>query len=136
MPTPTTASLLLTNSRSASRHPLWTAPTSPPSAARLVSSGGSDACLPSATICLLAAGRSGQPDARVRDGQRDIRDEVAQNYEDGNDQRVGQQHRVILLAEAVEEQQAEARVVEQGLGDQVPGQQGGEEQPDQGDHRQ
>jgi hypothetical protein len=40
--TPMTASRLLANSRVASRQPLWTAPTSPPSGARVMSSGGRD----------------------------------------------------------------------------------------------
>jgi hypothetical protein len=56
--------------------------------------------------------RSGQPDSRVRDGQRDIRDEIAYDHEDRADERVRQQHRVVGFAQAFEEQQAQALEVE------------------------
>src|SRR5690348_4725983 len=81
MAKPITASRLLANSRSASRHPLWTAPTSPPSGARCTSSGGNDEdCI---AMVPPSCGRSGQPDARVGDGERDVRDQVADDDENG-----------------------------------------------------
>src|SRR3989440_3183070 len=89
MAKPITASRLLANSRSASRHPLWTAPISPPSGARCTSSGGSDeGCV--AMVASFLPGRSGQPDARVRDGERDVRDQVSDDDEDGARQGVGE----------------------------------------------
>src|SRR5579862_6984574 len=130
MPKPITARRLFMNSRSASRHPLWTAPMSPPSGARWMSSGGRDDGV------VATSASSGQPDARVGDGERDIRDQVSDDHQDGARQRVGEQHRVVDLLQALEEEQSQALEVEQRLGDQIAGQQGRQGQPDQGHHRQ
>src|SRR6204780_2259989 len=111
MPKPTTASLLFLNSRSASRHPLCTAPTSPPSGARPTSSGGRD-CI-ATTASLPQPGRSGQPDARVRHGEGDVRDQVADDDENGARQGVGEHRRIVDLLQALEEEQSQAGVVEQ-----------------------
>src|SRR6266567_7376346 len=135
MAKPMTASRLLANSRRASRHPLWTAPTSPPSGARCTSSGGRDRSI-AMVASFLWPGRSGQADARVGDGERDVRDQVADDDEDGARQGVGEHDRVVDLLQAGEEQQPQALEVEKRLGDQVAGQQGGQGQPDQRDHRQ
>src|SRR6266702_4023336 len=136
MAKPITASRLFMNSRRASRHPLWTAPTSPPSGARCTSSGGSDpgadGLLTATVISFLWPGRSGQPDARVGDGERDVRDQVADDDEDGARQGVGEHDWVVDLLQAGEEEQPQALVVEQRLGDQVAGQQGRQGQADQG----
>src|SRR5580704_11348688 len=108
MPKPITASRLLENSRNASRHPLCTAPMLPPSgpsgAARWTSSGGRDELV--ATVAsFLGPGRSGQPDARVRDGKRDVRDQVSDDDKDGARQRVGEHDRVVDLIQALVEEQ-------------------------------
>src|SRR4051794_9634297 len=104
MAKPMTASRLLVNSRRASRQPLWTAPTSPPSGARCTSSGGSDpragGLLTATVASFLWHGRSGQPDARVGDGERDVRDKVADDDEDGARQGVGEHDRVVDLQQA------------------------------------
>ncbi len=47
---PMTASLLRENSRKASRQPLWTAPISPPSGARSMSSGLSEVAMLATTV--------------------------------------------------------------------------------------
>src|SRR5580704_12157253 len=137
MPKPTTASRLLMNSRSASRHPLCTAPTSPPSgpsgSARWASSGG---CGIAKAAPFLRRGRSGHPDARICDGERDIRDQVSDDDKNGARQGVGEHGRVIDLDQAREEQQPQALVVEQLLANQVPGQQDRQRQADQRHHRQ
>src|SRR5579862_1342051 len=119
--TPMTASRLLANSLAASRQPLWMAPTSPPSGARVMFSGVRDWGL--GPVRGVSFRRLGQPDPRIRDGQRDVRDQVAQDGQDGADQRVRQEHRVVLVLQAVVEQQPEAVVVEDHLGDEVAGQQ-------------
>src|SRR5580704_5248893 len=123
MPKPITASRLLRNSRSASRHPLWTAPTSPPSGARCTSSGGRELELIATTASLPQPGRSCQPDTRVRHGKGDIRDQVADDDKNGARQGVGEHHRIVDLLQALEEEQAEAGIVKQRLRDQVPRQQ-------------
>src|ERR1019366_65761 len=71
----------------------------------------------------VAAGRLGrptasaQPDAGGGDPQRDVGNVIAGHGEDRADERVGEQHVVIGIAEAVVEQQAQARVVPHCLGD-------------------
>src|ERR1700677_3753664 len=116
-----TASRLLANSRRASRQPLRTGPISPPSGARVMSSGGSDEGLALATISSWGRSGSGQPDSRIGDGQRDVGHEVAQYGQHRADQRVGQQYRVVLVLQGGVEQQAQAVVVEDDLGDEVAG---------------
>src|ERR1019366_5830123 len=91
MPKPTTASRLLMNSRSASRHPLCIAPSSTASATwttRCASSGMGG--IDMAASFFFYPGRSGQPDARVGDGQRQVRDQVSDDDNDGAPQRVGE----------------------------------------------
>src|SRR5712671_4656446 len=91
MAKPITASRLLANSRSASRQPLWIAPTSPPSCMRCISKAPPDISVMSASF--LWPGRSGQPDTRVGNGERDVRDQVADDHEDGARQGVGEHDR-------------------------------------------
>src|ERR1700678_1481128 len=102
MPKPTTASRLLMNSRRASRHPLCTAPISPPSgpsgSARWGSSGG---CCIAKAAPFLRRGRSGHPDARIRDGERDIRDQVSDDDKNGARQREGGHGGVVDLDKVV-----------------------------------
>src|SRR5438477_9798973 len=100
MAMPITASRLLANSRSASRQPLWIAPTPPPSCMRCISNA------PPIVSDMAASflGRSGQPDARVGDGERDVRDQVADDDEDGARQGVGEHDRVVDPLQAGEEQ--------------------------------
>ena len=73
---------------------------------------------------VTASPGSCQPDPRVGEGERDVGDQVADHDEDPADQGVAEQDRVVLGTEAVEEQQAEPRVVEDLLGDQVAGRAG------------
>src|SRR6266566_5921029 len=111
MAKPIRASRLLVNSRSASRHPLCTAPTSPPSGARCTSSGGRDPGI-EGLIAMVASflrlSRSGQPDARVGDGKREVRDQVSDDDKDGARQRVGEHDRIVHLLQADEEEQPQA----------------------------
>jgi adenosylcobinamide-GDP ribazoletransferase len=60
-----------------------------------------------------------QPDPRIGDRQRDVGDQVAYHRQHRADQRVGDEHRIVLVAEAAVEQQAEPVVVEHELGDEV-----------------
>src|SRR5216684_2193043 len=116
MPMPTTASLFCANSRKPSRQPLWIEPTAPPSGARVMSRGLSDGAMFATAVSRCACAPSGEPDSRVRDGQGDVGDEVADDGEDRAGQRIGQQGVVVDVVQALQEQQAETWVVEHRLG--------------------
>src|SRR5215467_3938507 len=119
MPMPMTASLFCANSRSASRQPLWTGPISPPSGARVMSSGVSEEARFATAISRRSCWASCEPDSRVRDGECDISDEVTYHGEDRASQRVRQQHVVIVITQAGIEQQSQALEVEHVFCDQV-----------------
>src|SRR5215469_12119389 len=104
MPTPSTASLFSANARSPSRHPLWMTVTSPPSAIGSVATGVSvgisliiaASWTPLFYLPARAWPRSGEPDPRIGDRERDIRDVVADDREDAAHERVGEQDRIVL----------------------------------------
>src|SRR5579875_1858529 len=105
---PTIARRLEANSRSASCQPLWIAWTSPPSGSgpwwpgRLTPPIAPSASALSAASVLCSVNADpgiGDRDCHVRDQITDDRQHAAQN-------RVGEQDRVVLLAERVVEEQA------------------------------
>src|SRR5579871_4549766 len=94
----TTASLLLVNSRSARRQPLAMTWTSPPSGAVAGKFGEPSLGTPSIRG---SAPRSAKADPRVGDRHGDVGQQVADHGQDPADDRVGQQDRVVDVAERV-----------------------------------
>src|SRR5580700_3457766 len=100
-----TASLFSPNERSASRQLLVGAAAVPPSEPSAAGAGSTCA------LVVIVAPGSCQLDPRVRECQRDISRNIAQYRQRAVQQGVGEQHRVVVALQAVEEQQTEAGVV-------------------------
>src|SRR5579864_2772184 len=109
---PTTASLLSKNSRSASVQPLamtWTSPPSGPAAMEM------PAMSPSPSISGAAGSVKAHP--RVCDGDGDVGDQVSEHRQNGAEDHVGEQDVVVEGPERGVEQQPQARIVEKVLGE-------------------
>ena len=65
---------------------------------------------------------SGKTDPRIGYGDRDVSEQVPEDGQDARQHGVGEKDVVVEVAERLEEQEPEARIVEEDLGQQVPGQ--------------
>src|SRR5262245_44659570 len=76
---------------------------------------------------------SAQPDARIHDTIEDVRDHVADDEGDGVDDNGCQNHRIIPIADRLEQQPANTRDTEEDFHEEGAGEQAGEGERSQGD---